>query len=136
MKTCPTCNATCFDDMPVCYGCLHSFADEDAAPEGATTAAGLPKLPENTASVLPPCTLPEEESAVMGAHAAREKSPSRTLSVPAITVVPEKGAHAHKLATREQGLALNQEGNWVLTVQVPKNMGTFTIRCENPALAG
>ena len=25
MKTCTVCNATCFDDMEVCYGCLHRF---------------------------------------------------------------------------------------------------------------
>ena len=25
MKICPTCNARCFDDMELCYGCLHDF---------------------------------------------------------------------------------------------------------------
>ena len=25
MKTCPVCRSRCFDDMPVCYGCLHDF---------------------------------------------------------------------------------------------------------------
>ncbi len=25
MKTCPVCNAKAFDDMDVCYGCLHRF---------------------------------------------------------------------------------------------------------------
>lgn len=25
MKTCPVCQATCFDDMDVCYGCMHRF---------------------------------------------------------------------------------------------------------------
>ena len=25
MKTCPICHATAFDDMAVCYGCLHRF---------------------------------------------------------------------------------------------------------------
>lgn len=28
MKTCPVCKAQCFDDMEVCYGCLHRFADD------------------------------------------------------------------------------------------------------------
>lgn len=28
MKTCPVCSARCFDDMEVCYGCLHTFADQ------------------------------------------------------------------------------------------------------------
>lgn len=26
MKTCPVCKARCFDDMAVCYGCLHDFS--------------------------------------------------------------------------------------------------------------
>lgn len=30
MKTCPVCHARCFDDMEVCYGCLHRFGDEGA----------------------------------------------------------------------------------------------------------
>ena len=25
MKTCPVCKSLCFDDMPVCYGCMHDF---------------------------------------------------------------------------------------------------------------
>lgn len=26
MKTCPVCKANCFDDMDVCFGCLHDFS--------------------------------------------------------------------------------------------------------------
>lgn len=26
MKTCPVCGSRCFDDMAVCYGCLHDFS--------------------------------------------------------------------------------------------------------------
>ena len=29
MKTCPVCRARCFDDMEVCYGCLHRFGIDD-----------------------------------------------------------------------------------------------------------
>ncbi|MEG1397894.1 MAG: hypothetical protein RSC47_04500 [Raoultibacter sp.] len=25
MKTCPICKARCFDDMKICYGCMHQF---------------------------------------------------------------------------------------------------------------
>lgn len=34
MKTCPICQARCFDDMEVCYGCMHRFdvADDAAKP--------------------------------------------------------------------------------------------------------
>lgn len=28
VKVCPVCKAACFDDMEVCYGCLHRFAQE------------------------------------------------------------------------------------------------------------
>lgn len=28
MKTCPICNARCFDDMELCYGCLHDFTKQ------------------------------------------------------------------------------------------------------------
>ena len=28
MKTCPICNAQCFDDMDICYGCMHRFSEE------------------------------------------------------------------------------------------------------------
>lgn len=31
MKTCPVCNATVFDDMDICYGCMHRFDDSEAA---------------------------------------------------------------------------------------------------------
>ena len=27
MKVCPVCSARCFDDMEVCYGCLHAFSN-------------------------------------------------------------------------------------------------------------
>lgn len=30
-KTCPICGAVCFDDMEVCFGCLHDFTDETAS---------------------------------------------------------------------------------------------------------
>ena len=28
MKVCPTCQSRCFDDMAVCYGCLHRFTEK------------------------------------------------------------------------------------------------------------
>lgn len=36
MKTCPVCGARCFDDMEVCYGCMHRF---DARGEASTMQA-------------------------------------------------------------------------------------------------
>lgn len=34
MKTCPVCKARCFDDMEICYGCMHRF-DEVAREPGS-----------------------------------------------------------------------------------------------------
>lgn len=43
MKTCPVCQATCFDDMETCFGCLHRFGasshQDGRAPEEAPSAA-------------------------------------------------------------------------------------------------
>ena len=33
MKECPICHASCFDDMDVCYGCLHDFTMDDICEE-------------------------------------------------------------------------------------------------------
>lgn len=39
MKTCPVCNARAFDDMDVCYGCLHRF---DEAPKDTPGLSAAP----------------------------------------------------------------------------------------------
>lgn len=41
MKICPTCSARCFDDMELCYGCLHDFSKHfvAAATNGQAAAA-------------------------------------------------------------------------------------------------
>lgn len=36
MKTCPVCKARCFDDMEICYGCLHRFGKDDVGTAGGT----------------------------------------------------------------------------------------------------
>ena len=42
MKICPVCHGRCFDDMELCYGCLHRFDREppenDATPSSADQA--------------------------------------------------------------------------------------------------
>ncbi len=30
MKVCPTCQSRCFDDMAICYGCLHRFTEKSS----------------------------------------------------------------------------------------------------------
>lgn len=39
MKECPVCGARCFDDMEVCYGCLHDFSREDVSPIGQVVSS-------------------------------------------------------------------------------------------------
>ena len=36
MKECPVCSAVTFDDMDICYGCLHRFGGADAIAASAT----------------------------------------------------------------------------------------------------
>ncbi len=44
MKTCPVCRSRCFDDMSVCYGCMHDFG-RDIPDEDMPEEAVLPKPP-------------------------------------------------------------------------------------------
>lgn len=43
MKICPTCNARCFDDMELCYGCLHDFGKHLAAATASDQKGSLPE---------------------------------------------------------------------------------------------
>lgn len=46
MKTCPICKARCFDDMELCYGCMHRFEDApDDAPPPIEDIVGVDELP-------------------------------------------------------------------------------------------
>jgi hypothetical protein len=38
MKECPICHAHCFDDMDVCYGCMHRFVTADAVSQPSVHA--------------------------------------------------------------------------------------------------
>lgn len=58
MKTCPVCKARCFDDMEVCYGCMHRFAEGETAfdvpVEDATPVAEMPLRPAVVHAAPPP----------------------------------------------------------------------------------
>ena len=46
MKTCPICKARCFDDMEICYGCMHRFEPEpEARPVPIGDVTGIEDLP-------------------------------------------------------------------------------------------
>ena len=49
MKTCPVCKATCFDDMEICFECLHDFAaDVVDIPDEADQDLVIPCVEERT----------------------------------------------------------------------------------------
>lgn len=54
MKSCPVCKATTFDDMEICFGCLHRFDEKDDAsvPFGCDRPSQKP-VPHNAAVELP-----------------------------------------------------------------------------------
>ena len=46
MKTCPVCKARCFDDMEICYGCMHRFEDDaDNKEMRVEDATGIEDMP-------------------------------------------------------------------------------------------
>lgn len=49
MKTCPVCQSRSFDDMNVCFGCMHSFESE-ALPDTTDTEASVIEIPTSAAA--------------------------------------------------------------------------------------
>ena len=80
MKICPVCEARCFDDMEVCYGCLHRFAKEEEriTAEGTITVPAIatvgqaPAAPagEPVAPAVEPAAPEAESAAPVGEVAA------------------------------------------------------------------
>lgn len=87
MKTCPVCKARCFDDMEICYGCLHRF--RNAAAEGSPQQETEVKKPEDPFQEgdvpIAEQHLPQSASALRAAPAVRV--PAR---VDAEVIVPEQ----------------------------------------------
>ena len=77
MKTCPVCKSLCFDDMPVCYGCMHDFTrifsddpEEAVEPAGNALPAGGVSF-DATAERSQP--VPRDDGAVIAQ--GKEKTP-------------------------------------------------------------
>lgn len=70
MKTCPVCKARCFDDMEICYGCMHHFEDVGST-SGTVTATDSDALQQTAVfcSVADPF---DEKEEVSTRHAAAE----------------------------------------------------------------
>ena len=119
MKTCPTCNAVCFDDMATCYGCLHAFTSDDVAVPEELSNAG------------------QDENAAEG-KALRAEAESNSdlpapisMTVPAITVVPEREQVASRQGGSEAARIEQPSGCLVLRVEVPSAAGSLTIRYDD-----
>lgn len=85
MKTCPVCGARCFDDMDVCYGCMHRFGPGGAAPAPqAATVFGQAANPvahqsapsDPSASSAPSATAPPGQSAPVASSVPLESAGS------------------------------------------------------------
>lgn len=74
MKTCPVCKAQVFDDMPVCFGCMHRFDEDEArasAPVEAPVSALSPTaardpLPASVVPAAAPSAAPEAATGAVG----------------------------------------------------------------------
>lgn len=95
MKTCPVCGARCFDDMDVCYGCMHRFGPGGAAPAPqAATVFGQAANPvahqsapsDSSASSAPNAAAPPGQSAPAVSSAPPESAGST--ASPAAPPVP------------------------------------------------
>ena len=92
MKKCPVCNANCFDDMEVCFGCMHHFAEDEAsrtpiiAPRFVPVIADVPEVIEEPPARMEPTSVefvqtelippvPAQADAARGKH-AHETTPS------------------------------------------------------------
>lgn len=77
MIKCPVCGSMCFDDMEICFGCMHRFEDA-LSTEDETMASGLPHSSGQTC---------EAETAVPRAGQSR----SRNQSAPVPSWLSESG---------------------------------------------
>lgn len=78
MKTCPICNARCFDDMETCFGCMHRF-DGEVPSEQPTEKLEIPIIEAagGAGEATEPCStaVEDEERVLRIPMGAQEKSP-------------------------------------------------------------
>lgn len=74
MKTCPICNSLCFDDMPVCYGCMHGFERDES--HGRPLAGPTPLSAEAAGAAASAQAGAVSEGDRMGGNAAEKGKPS------------------------------------------------------------
>lgn len=98
MKTCPICKARCFDDMEICYGCLHRFDARPQAPASVSAASrqSEPRFEDiQVTEQLEPVTAVPHGSATAASAAAAahpDEGPALVVALPA--PVGERGGVA------------------------------------------
>lgn len=78
IKECPICHARCFADMEVCYGCLHSFTEEENQASLAETAR-LSLSPETNTTRL---SLSDESNSGLAEKVAQSEPSMSEVALP------------------------------------------------------
>ncbi len=124
MKTCPVCSATTFDDMEVCYGCLHRFGSEEPATEVAQVAPAAGEALQPALAVgeatLPELATGEAAQPVPAAGIAAQPAPATGAAQPAAPLVKDP------VEPGVQELPLNN----CVTVSLPEGVRRQSYRLE------
>lgn len=75
MKTCPVCHAQSFDDMSICYNCLHQFKCEYGSEESEIEIDEGEKICESVQQKIKNLVIPEiprMQAASISSHAESE----------------------------------------------------------------
>ena len=98
MKNCPVCKARCFDDMEICYGCMHRFEQEEgngdvpigkeAAPAGQVVEQVATEQASADAAAMSPGTV----AASAGMVDAQMDATSAPAGVKANVATPPNGS--------------------------------------------
>ncbi len=98
MKSCPVCKARCFDDMEICYGCMHRFEQEEgngdvpigkeAAPAGQVVEQVATEQASADAAAMSPGTV----AASAGMVDAQMDATSAPAGVKANVATPPNGS--------------------------------------------
>jgi len=83
MKTCPICSSECFDDMEVCYGCMHRFVPEEESVQATKPAHSVYSFGMGAAASASPGVL---SSVAPGPAASSASAASAASAMPASTV--------------------------------------------------
>lgn len=99
MKTCPVCKARCFDDMEVCFGCMHRFKDGVQEGESASVVTAQMNTPQ---AVIAPGATPAEAAPMSSVPAPSEVAPVPSAPAPTEPVLAPIAAKHEEPAAVQQ----------------------------------